>query len=258
MRIQDGLKDIGNLEETEFASNLVLSPRTQVGKLSSHGNAKYGLSCCVRCKNAVYNGRRPFFAIINKNYVGCAPDCLKELNEVKLALLTPVKHHGYCFHYKGGAQWILKRTLTFMRVEKCSIAKAIATVEAMGFTKHLLVLYTGALTKNQKKRTIEKTRICTEKVIIALDWLHANHHQWKLVDLNVICSWLTSSIPTIVDHSEEVESQNSNIEEEEAFTVYYPDGVTNPKQGGFDEPGAFKKYVEEMQKKGFDIEFQMI
>ena len=46
------------------------------------------------------------------------------------------------------------------------------------------------------------------------------------------------------------------MEEEEVFTCYYPDGSTTPTNGGFEKPEAFKSCVEEMAKKGFDVEFE--
>ena len=90
----------------DWLKGLCLSPRGVIDRKSSGqgGGAKLGFSCCNKCKHAVQNDYTPFNAIINKNYVGHAPDCLKELTEVELAFVTPVKGYGYCFHWAGGAQ----------------------------------------------------------------------------------------------------------------------------------------------------------
>ena len=91
------------------------------------------------------------------------------MNEAELALLTPVKHHGHCFTCVGGKQKLLKGTLTFVRVEKRSIANSACTLEAMGFTKHVLVVFTGQLTREQRDKAIDRCRIRTDGVIAAMD-----------------------------------------------------------------------------------------
>ena len=43
----------------------------------------------------------------------------------------------------------------------------------------------------------------------------------------------------VIDRSEQTESENSNIEQEELFSCYYPDGATTSNSGGFDNPSEF-------------------
>jgi hypothetical protein len=266
--LEDSFKFSGALDgiegDTSFLSELALSPRAQVYRKSTHGNARLGFPCCSRCKSAIDIKSIPRFAIINKNYVGAAPKCLRDLTEVELALLTPVKNHGYCFTYSSSIlgtrtrQHQLKGTLTFMRVEKRGIAKAVTKLEDMGFTKNILVLFTGRMTGKQHKRALEKTTIRVEKVIKALEWLCMNNSRWSDVDIDKMRQELVDKSPVVtIDQSVEVEAETSNVEEQELFTCYYPEGATNPTAGGFDQPGAFKTYVEDMQKKGFDVEFKM-
>ena len=101
----------------------------------------------------------PRHAILNKNYVGAAPKCLTDLNEVELAFLSPVRGYGYCFTYVSGKQRNLKGTLTFMRVEKRSIHKVCMQLEQMGFNKHVLVLFSGGMAPYQRKKASEKCTI---------------------------------------------------------------------------------------------------
>ena len=46
-----------------------------------------------------------------------------------------------------------------------------------------------------------------------------------------------------------MESQDRNREETELFHYFYPDDAMNVNAGGFDEPGAFRNYVETIQEK---------
>lgn len=241
--------------DLSFLKGMALSPRAGTYKVSNHGNAKTGFASCLRCKNAIDQRHLPQFAIVNRNYVGNAPECLTELTQVELALLSPVKNHGYCFSWEGGIQ--MSGTLTFLRVEKRGIARAVTQLQTMGFTKNILVLYKGKFTKKQKSKAVEQSRVRMDKVIAALEWLVENNSEWKSVDLEQMKKDLGDFTPVVVDNSDEIENQNQNVEKEDLFTCYYPEGAANAMAGGFDEPGAFKSFVEQQQKNGYDVEFQM-
>lgn len=241
--------------DLSFLQGMALSPRAGTYKTSKHGNAKTGFASCSRCKSAIDQKNLPQFAIVNKNYVGNAPACLQVLTQVELALLSPVKNHGYCFSWEGGIQ--MKGTLTFLRVAKRGIAQAITQLQSMGFTKNILVLYKGKFTKRQKDKAVEQSRVRMDKVIAALEWLVANNSEWKNVNLQKMKDDLSGITPVVVDNSEEVEGENQNVEQEDLFTCYYPEGAATAMAGGFDEPGAFKSFVEQQQKNGYDVEFQM-
>ena len=243
--------------DASWLNDLCLSPRGVIGqKIDKRGRAgKFGFSCCNDCKHAISNNFTPFNAIINKNYVGEAPSCLKELTEVELAFLTPVKGYGYCFHWAGGAQKMLTGSMTFMRVEKRSIAKASAQLEAMGLKNHIVVLLSGKMTRRQRDRAQAQIRV--DKIITAVKWLCDNHVRWKGINYDEYVRELHNCVPTVIDHSDEVASENQNIEQEELFSCYYPDGAVNPRQGGFNNPDDFKQYIEQMKATGFDIQLQI-
>jgi hypothetical protein len=73
---------------THWIKGLCLSPRGVIGRMK---NGKFGFSSCGKCKNWLAAKKLPFYAIVNGNYVGYAPDCLKQLTEVELAFVSPVK-----------------------------------------------------------------------------------------------------------------------------------------------------------------------
>jgi hypothetical protein len=60
---------------------------------------------------------------------------------LELALLTPVKTHGYCFSYTGGAQKQLKGSLSYYKVRSMqSIARAALHFDVLGLTNNIVVL----------------------------------------------------------------------------------------------------------------------
>jgi Helitron helicase-like domain at N-terminus len=63
-------------------------------------------------------------------------------------------------------------------------------------------------------------------------------------------------IPTLVDHSKEVSSVNQNLESEELFSCYYPDGTVNPRQGGFNNVNNFKAFINDLHATGFNMELK--
>ena len=243
-------------EDLSFLARMALSPRGIISRVGKRGKNMFKFCVCKRCKGCVDKQKIPRHAIINCNYIGAAPPCLQELTEVELAFLSPVKGYGFCFTWVGGKQRNLKGTLTFMRVEKRSIGNAVVQLEEMGFNDHVLVLFSGGMTSYQKKKAEEKTTIRTQKIFTALEWLCKYNVRWSKVDLNKIRESLSRKRPVVHDRSHEVESENTNIECQEVFTCYYPDGAATPTNGGFEEPQSFKEYVTSMAQKGFDVEFE--
>jgi hypothetical protein len=141
----------GLLDDASWLKGMALSPRGRIYK-KPRSTARAGFTCCTTCKANVKKLTLPMNAIINKNYVGGAPACLTELTEVEQALITPVKHHGYCFTWAGGKQKCLKGTLVFMRVKERRVAQAVTQLEAMGLTKHIIVLASGNMTSGQRRK----------------------------------------------------------------------------------------------------------
>ena len=244
-------------KDNTLLNKLALSPRGHIGRKRAGRGSRWGFSCCNTCKNRLENGYTPFYAIVNQNFVGNPPPCLTELTEVERSIVTPVSGVGYCHTYTGGKTMNLKGTFTYFRVEERRIAKAAAQFERLGLTKHVVIVLTGRLTPGQKSKAKSKHTIRTDKIITAVEWLVANHRAWKKVSLDAIREELRMVNPVVIDNSEEVESENSNVEDRELFTCFFPDRATNHKAGGFDEPGAFQEFVESMQQNNFDLEVKL-
>jgi hypothetical protein len=244
-------------KDNDLLMKLALSPRGIIGKKRHARGCRWGFSSCNTCKWAITNGYTPFHAIVNQNFVGNAPECIKELTEVERSIVTPVAGVGYCHTYTGGKTMNLKGTFTYFRVEERRIAKAVAQLERMGLTKHVVVVLTGKMTRRQKLKAQKKHTIRTDKIIAAVEWLVQNHRSWRKVSLDGIREQLKTVNPIVIDNSEEVESENANVEDQELFSCFFPDRSTNNKAGGFDEPGAFQEFVEEMQRQNFDMEVRL-
>ena len=245
--------DFDNLvEDAAFFKGLALSPRGLVGKKNDHHSSKVGICVCRSCYSCLSADYVPLYAVVNNNAVGHAPKCLTDLTPVELCLLTPVKGYGYVFSYGGGKQKNLKGTMTFMRVEERKVARGLAQLEAMQITEHVVVLLTGKMTAEQRRRATQAIRV--DKLVEAVEWLCKNHYRWKDVDPEIYREEFKTKNPVIVDKSREVESENSNIEKKELFTCFFPEGSVDEKLGGFDSREAFKTYVDDMAKnQKFDI-----
>jgi hypothetical protein len=143
----------------KLLDGLCFSPRGVIDQKSNKSH--WGLSSCNKCKHAISQNCVPYYAIVYNNYVGHAPACLTDLTEVELAFITPVKGYGYCFSWTGGAQKVLKGSLTFMRVKERSIVKAVAQLQGMGLSNHIVVLVNGKMTSRQRMKA--KETVCVLK-----------------------------------------------------------------------------------------------
>ena len=139
---------------------LALSPRTLLSTVVDRHQSKKMFTTCTHCYNCLYKMKHvPLYAIANRNYVGCTPQCLLDLTEIEVALLTPVKQHGFCLSYTGGPSLCLKGTFTFLRVHERSTARAIGQLEALGLQKHIVVLVNGNMTPWQHQWARKKAVI---------------------------------------------------------------------------------------------------
>ena len=125
------------------------------------------------CKKAIEKGEcASLFSIVNRNFPGGAPECLKELTSVELALITPVRAHGFVFSHAGGKQINLKGSCVFLHVkERERISRGIMELEAMGLNKHVIIVANGMMTKEQIYKVRCKSEVRTDKLIAAVEWL---------------------------------------------------------------------------------------
>ena len=246
----------------EWMKDILLSKRACYVEKNPFSNDRrhvFGYSCCSECKLAISKEEMPEKAIANKYFFGTPPDCLLDLTDIEHALLNPVKSHGYWLQVTGGQQKNLKGVLSYFRVEEEEVANAVTKLEVLGLNKHIVILYSGHITKKQKEKCTENRTIRTDKVLDAIKWLVQNNVHWKHIDLERTRRDLESAKPIVIDRSTEVEDStdpiNSNIETTETLVAYFPDGSMRPVYGGQDSMEKFKLLVEQKNYKLHDLQY---
>ena len=194
-------------------------------------------------------------------------NCKQQSCGVGTGLYPKVKGYGYCFTYLGGAEKSLRGSMTFMRVKNLkgtmsfsrrneeSIGRAAVQLEEMGLTDKMVIVMSGNMTSDQRKKALDKPKMRVREVLEAIEWLTKHHRAWlDRVDLDKYRKELEGFVPVVVDNSKEVDSENSNLENHEMFSCFFPEGAANQHTGGFDSRETFQEFVEDMSKQNCDIE----
>ena len=248
----------------ELVGGMFLSPRgvyyTQQGVINR--NVQEGFTVCKPCKKSLQSDRVPHYAIANNYCFGNPPLCLTELNDVELALLTPVKAYGYCFSWTGGQvpQRNLKGFLSYYKIDVESIVRTTAHFDVLGLNDNIVILFFGNMTEQQRHRARRRCKVRPDYVIRAMHWLLANNEEWAQKDINFeeVRASLINSGPVIIDNSENVpdaENEN-NVEQTESFQVFFPDGTLSGETGGQGKIQQFKELIALATKNGYDLELK--
>ena len=254
-----------NMEIQACTYGLLLSPRASqlFNHRSDDSQVATSFTGCKKCKYHLKSNKMPPFAIANNFAFGGPPACLQELNEVEIALLTPVKTYGYCFSYTGGVQKQLKGYLSYYKIKISSITKAVHTFKVAGLCDNIVVMYFGPMTNAQKQRARSRSKIRTKMVLRALEWLLVNNEQWVGCNINLTEIERSLQQPTIIDNSLSVQSVtddtiniSNNIEETDSFQVFFPDGTVSSLYGGQQSADDFKELVASATQNGYDIELK--
>ena len=247
-------------EESTCVEDMLLSPRAYyLSKESCPDNVAPGFSCCSACKAALNYDKLPRFAIANNYYVGTPPPELRQLTDIELAMLSPVRTQGHVFSYTGGTRKVLKGSLTYYRVDLESIVRTTAHFEALGMNEHVVVILYGWMTPKQRAIARQKNILRTGHVMRAAEWLLANNQQWIGSSVSLTDIFQNLRNPVLIDNSIEQDSLNandSNIETTESFQVFFPDATLSPLTGGQDTIEDFKRLVRESNVCGYDMEVQ--
>ena len=241
-------------EDMQWVQQLLLSPRASYfnrprATYSEHEDRCYaeGFSVCASCKCSLQQHQMPKFAIANNYCFGTPPQCLIELTDVELAMLTPVKTYGYCFSYTGGPQKQLKGSLSYYKVNIDSIVRSVTHFDVLGLSNNVVVLLYGTLTPEQRRKVAKKNKIRTAKVLSALQWLLLNNEEWQWQNINLDEVRNNLRNPILVDKSRTQDgamNEESNIESTESFQVFFPDGTMSPLTGGQDDLQKFQELVQ--------------
>lgn len=116
------------------------------------------------------------------------------------------------------------------------------------------------MTTEQRKIAREKNKVRTQKILVALEWLLLNHEEWRRQDISLDQYKQQLRNPTLIDRSREEEdsreSSSTNIESNEVFQVFFPDGTASTLTGGQDNLQQFQELVKAAQQSGFNVELK--
>jgi hypothetical protein len=251
------------LSKKEYTSlrKCLLSPRAQYVQQIDR-RRKSGFTICKECSTYVVRGSMPLFCIANNFAFGKTPQCLLDLTQVELAMITPIRTFGYCFSYTGGIQKQLKGTLSYYKVSTETIVRTGANLERIGLNNNIILLLYGKLTATQKETVQKKYSIHTGRIIAAIEWLLNNNSHWRMYKQSFHDIVSCIKRPTIVDNATVVQTNSStltsiSVENTESFQVFYPDGNVSVMTGGQENIDAFQEVIQEATKEGYQIECRM-
>ena len=227
-------------------SRCLLSPRSKVVYKKNNRRTQPFIMCCAECKSGLklstlQTGKLPRFAIANNLTIGKAPECLQSLNEIELALLSQARFRGHLFTYWGGCHKSIKGWHSFYDVNPSHTASVLEQVSNLTQSGNIGVVLNGPFTPQQKRKVLEKVNVNINKVIEAFDWLKANNKLYANLPMPQFAA------PIIMDHSDEVSGENSDIELKEEIRVVFPDGSIHT--GGCFDKEAFERVLADIRSK---------
>ena len=235
----------GNDRANEILNGCLLSPRSRVTHKGKKKRIPHVL-CCQECRShlrpdLLKKGELPRFAIASGLTIGTAPPCLTRLNEIELALLSQARFRGHLFTYWGGCHRSISGWHSFYEVDPGHTMAVLETVQELTDAKNMAVVLCGPFTPAQKERVMRKVQVNVEWVMEAFLWLKANNRLYADVAIPSI------GTPTIIDNSEVVEAENSDIETKEQISVVFPDGTV--RAGGCSDGEEFEKAIADLRSK---------
>ena len=234
----------GREQEDEQLRKALLSPRSEVVFKSQSKRAAPHVMVCDECHSGLNakqlsRGNLPRFAIANDWAIGSAPACLRQLNEVELALISQVRTRGHLFTYWGGCHRSIKGWHTFYNADPNYTVAVTRGVGELTNASNIAVVLCGPFTREQKEKIRQKTQVNIPLIMEAYQWLKENNVLYENEPPPVIGE------PTIIDQSTEVESEDTDIETREQVTVVFPDGSVNT--GGSERGRTFEEVIAELQ-----------
>jgi hypothetical protein len=146
------------------------------GGQDQHSNEEFTVCSC--CKTSLQQGRIPKYAIANNYCFGRPPQCLYDLTDIELVMLTPVKTYGYCFCYTSGVQKELKGSLSYYNISIDGIACAVTHFDVLGLHNDVVVMLYGQMMPTQRHTAQQKNKVRMGYLLTALQWLVLHNEEW--------------------------------------------------------------------------------
>ena len=218
-----------NTGSEPWVRKLMLSPRgTYVRNVDPESAArKPGFSCCRSCWECLGGEEKkkgikvPNFSIANGYCFGEAPPELSCLNPVELTMVSLNRINKHVFSFYGGSHECMKGWHQMFEndVEHC--ATALQALGKLGYKgKTILCVTTGPFTAEQHAIARKATSVSKDKILNALRWLKKNNSLYNNEPMPTVNE---IQMPTIMSHTEFVESKNTRIERVFEYSVTFPD-----------------------------------
>lgn len=219
--------NIVNQKIKKKLQDMMLSPRATYFTNCNDARVKKGFSICNCCYEKLKQSKVPTYAICNNFNFGTPPKCLTCLTEIEIAFITPIKTHGFCFSFTGGRQRQLKGSLSYFKIEPSSIKTVVSKLNKLGINKHVIVLFYGDMTHQQYQKAKTKAEIRIQEITTAMKWLCEHNINWKMAGIKFTTESVNAK-PIIINSSKIIEGNQTLVESEEEFQIFFPDGtVTN-------------------------------
>eukprot|EP00978_Attheya_sp_CCMP212_P011122 scaffold27210_cov31-Attheya_sp.AAC.3 len=221
----------------EALEGCLLSPRAQViyDDKSTRKRKDPKIICCKECKggytDTILRDKLPRFAIANDLTIGTAPECLTWLNEIELALISQARFRGHLFTYWGGCHRSIKGWHSLYEVDVEHTTAVLDNVSKFTQAANIGVVLCGPFTPDQKEKVLQKIQVNVEWILEAFEWLRNNNRLYADMVLPNI------GAPSVIDNTEKVQSENSDIESREELKVVFPDCTI--RTGGCDDGQQF-------------------
>jgi hypothetical protein len=188
-----------------------------------------------------YRVVRPRFAIANGAVFGEAPIELTELNDVELALVSKARTNKHVFAFYGGAHKCMRGWHTLYENDVEGIAHTLHQVPHYSGDGLILCILIRPFTPLQKRFMKHNMMVRPYKVLNALTWLKQNnvlYHDITIPQANDLPP------PIIIDKSDIIASEDTNIEGRMEYTVIFmeTDNIL-PMNGGCLSQDAFMREV---------------
>ena len=228
-----------------WMKDMFLSPR---GYFRSD---KQGFQCCTDCVKKLNTTTKPVrvklprFSIANGELFGDAPIELTELNDAELALVSKARTNKHVFSFYGGAHKCMRGWHNLYENDVEGIARTLNQVTNYGGDNVILCVLLGPFTPLQKQFCKNNMMVRPAFVLRAMRWLKAHNHLYKDI---TIPSPDDLPTPLIIDDSEDVESENTNIESRLEYNVVFPetDRVSSTNGGCMTQVQFQKEVVDAM------------
>jgi len=130
-------------------------------------------------KHSIKDRKPPAQAIANGFIIGEAPDELKNLNEVELALVNRVRIHAHIWIYFAGCHQQIKGWHTFYKNRHNANVGSISQLQDSGVRGNMMVVLCGPFTSTQLALTKKAVAVDPNKVVAAYKWLVENNIHYK-------------------------------------------------------------------------------